>query len=87
MKWTYTTEAVVTVRVEIDVEADTKDEALDRASRILPLNMADGTRAGWKGKVELIMPPRKGVVIRPGKILCVEGASGPDKIRKAKDST
>lgn len=75
------TDLVISTHIKIEVEADNKDDAVDRASELLPQNFKRDSWKGWKANVALTPP--KGVTITECKAYHFQQASGADKaVRK-----
>lgn len=77
-----TTSLIVHCTVKVVVGADSKDAAIEAAAELMPNNFDAGSRAGWKGTLD-IRPP-KGVMLVDGKVKATyfEQASGIEKAKK-----
>lgn len=79
-KYEVTTDLIVHTRVVVTVEADSKEDAINAASDLLPNNFDREQAKKWKAKVDLKAP--KGIEIRVAKAYHFEQASGADKAKK-----
>ncbi len=81
MKWIVTQDLLVSARVEIEIEADTREDAIDAMCDALP-HKTEIKGSGWK--FDLAIKPPKGTVLGKVRPYFVEQASGGEKARKAK---
>jgi hypothetical protein len=84
-KFEISTSIVLEVPVKIVVEADSKDDALDVLSGLIPMNAheAHNTRnKGWKATADIKPPKGVSIASNPAKAAVVTAASGSEKIKK-----
>lgn len=83
-KFEVTTEIVLYCPVKLIVEAQSKDDALDAASALIPINIQDAatTDRPWKAAVEVKPPQNVQVVTTRLKAVNISATSGGEKVRK-----
>lgn len=82
-KFEVQTDLLIHTTVKVTVEANSKEEAMDKVAEQLPTNMDGGSSKNWKAKVELTAP--KGVQLVVMKAHHFEQTSGGEKVRKLSD--
>jgi hypothetical protein len=81
-KFEIETDIVISCRVKLLVDADSKAMALDVATALLPTNADPQSSSRWQAKVELRAP--KGVNLTACRAYHFQQATGDDKARLAR---
>lgn len=74
-----TTSMMIEVSMVVRVSARHREEAIDNAAALMPLNGEAGNNAKWSAVVKLTPPP--GVEVRTSRAVHFAQASGADKAK------
>lgn len=79
MKWIVTMEVLISTQIEVEIEADSKGEALDKGVDLIPHKRRIAETA-WRFQVD-VTPP-KGVVVRKARPVWIQQTSGGETARQ-----
>lgn len=81
-RYEVTTDIIVHCRITLEVEADSKEDAIDAAAECLPNNYDPDRAKAWNAKITIKAP--RGVKLKSNELRAhhFEQASGSDKARK-----
>lgn len=82
-KFAVTTEIVVTCKVTIEIEADTREAAIDEAGALMPLRLDMRADKSWRAAVTL-NPPAGSVEIVAVKPYYLDTSSGSETVKPVK---